>query len=148
MCQWPGMPRLLWQPYGLEFLFTPGRVTILWTIYSMSRRIYTDGRKFPEDLDDSYNGLSIGHWEGDTLVVHTKGLRGDTNMDNTGAPHSSKMEVTERWRLVAPDRLQVQVTLTDPEALSEPYTTTRVMERKRDWDIGEYSCFENNRTFE
>ena len=143
-CRWPGMPLLDLYPYGLEFLFTPGRVTMLWTILSSSRRIYTDGRKFPDDLDESYNGLSIGHWEGDTLVVHTKGLR-DNSKETLGTFFSNAMEIDERWRLIAPNRMMLEITMTDPKVFTRPWVARRYYVRHPDWDIGEYNCDENNR---
>ncbi|HTI68030.1 MAG TPA: hypothetical protein VL460_10850 [Caulobacteraceae bacterium] len=144
-CLWPGMPRLMWQPYPFEILFSPGRVTTTHEIYSQVRRIYTDGRKHPADLDPSFNGHSIGHWEGDTLVVDTVGMRGDTMYQNTGMPHSDALHVVERWRLVAPNRLEIEVTMIDPKAFTKPYVSKRYFERHSDWDMLEYVCEENNR---
>lgn len=146
-CPWPGMPNLDFTPYGFEFLFTPGRVTMLWSAYSMSRRIYTDGRKFPDELVKSYNGLSIGHWEGDTLVVHTKGLR-DWTYEDVGMLYSDAMEIDERWRLVEPNRMMLEITMTDPKVFTRPWISRRYYERKPDWDIGEYACEEDQRALE
>ena len=80
-------------PYPMEFVIQPDRVVILHEISSQVRRIYTDGRKHPapEDLDPTYMGHSIGHWEGDTLVVDTVGMKGDTVYDVSAAPHSDKV---------------------------------------------------------
>lgn len=144
-CIWPGVPRLIWQPYPFEFLFTPGRVTTVHEYMSQIRRIYTDGRKHPDDLEPSYNGHSIGHWEGQTLVVETVGLRGDTMFQNTGMPHSDALKVIERWRLVARDRLEDEVTLIDPKALTRPWVSKRHYVRRPDWQFVEYVCAENNR---
>lgn len=143
-CPWPGMPNLNFTPYGFEFLFTPGRVTMLWSAYSMSRRIYTDGRKFPDEVEESYNGLSIGHWEGDTLVVHTKGLR-DWTHEQVGMLYSDAMEIDERWHLVQPNRMLLEITMTDPKVFTRPWKSKRYYERMPDWDIGEYACEENKR---
>lgn len=63
-----GLPGSMLQPYPIEFLFTPGRVTINIETYSVVRRIYTDGRSLPQDPDPSYQGTSAGSWDGDTLV--------------------------------------------------------------------------------
>jgi hypothetical protein len=144
-CIWPGVPRLIWQPYPFEIVFSPGRVTTTHEIYSQVRRIYTDGRQHPADPDPSYNGHSIGHWEGDTLAVDTIGLRGDTMYQNTGMPHSDALHVVERWRLVGPDRLEIEVTMIDPKAFTKPYVSKRYYQRHRDWEMLEYICEENNR---
>ena len=73
-----GMPAIMTQPYPLEILFTPGKVTILIEAYAQWRQIFTDGRQHPEDPDLTFNGHSTGHWEGDTLVVDTVGFTTDT----------------------------------------------------------------------
>ena len=68
-CIPPGMPGIMRQPYPIEILFTPGRVTIFAETYSQARRIYTDGRALPDDPDTLFNGTSVGRWNGDTLLV-------------------------------------------------------------------------------
>jgi hypothetical protein len=78
-CVPPGLPSSMNQPYPFEFLFTPGRVTILIETYSMVRRIYLDGQVKPEETDASYQGTSIGRWEGDTLVVETTNILPETS---------------------------------------------------------------------
>jgi hypothetical protein len=142
-----GMPSIMAQPYPIEILLTPGKVTILIEAYSQWRQIFTDGREHPEDPDLTFNGHSIGRWEGETLVVDTVGFTTDTALGNFGMRHSAKMRIVERFRLAAPDRLDVETTITDPEALTKPWTTTRAYGRHRDWTLAEYVCQQNNRNF-
>jgi hypothetical protein len=144
-CIWPGMPRVITNPYPHEILIQEGRVTIIHEYQSQVRRIWTDGRKHPEDLEPSFNGDSIGHWEGDTLIVETVGLRDDTRIEATGIPHSVRLKVHERIRLIGPDTLENEVTLIDPLALTEPWVTIVQYARHRDWQILEFVCAENNR---
>lgn len=144
-CSWPGMPRLGVAPYPSEILFSPGRVTFLYEYMGLWRTIWTDGRGHPADLEPSYNGHSIGHWEGDTLVVDTVGLRADRPIDQSGTMHSGNLRMVERIRLVEPDRLQIQYTFTDPQALTRPWTTTWYFSRHRDWQLYDFDCNENNR---
>jgi hypothetical protein len=144
-CLPPGFPRIMGTPYPLEFIVQPDKVTILFEAYSQVRRIYTDGRKHPADLDPSYNGDSIGHWEGDTLVVDTVGLRGDTVFDVSGAPHSDAMHVTERIRRVSKDSIEDRILIEDPKALTKPWSVLRTYEQKPEWTIAEYVCEENQR---
>ena len=94
-----GMPSIMTQPYPIEILFTPGKVTILIEAYAQWRQIFTDGREHPEDPDLTFNGHSIGHWEGDTLVVDTVGFTTDTSLGKQGMRHSDKMHIVERFRL-------------------------------------------------
>jgi len=142
-----GMPAIMTQPYPMEILFTPGKVTIVIEAYSQWRQIFTDGRKHPEDPDLTFNGHSIGRWEGDTLVVDTVGLTTDTALAGFGVRHSDKMHIVERMHLVDGDKLQIETTITDPEALTKPLTSTRQYGRHRDWTLAEYVCQQNNRNF-
>ena len=145
-CVPPGMPEMMAQPYPIQIMFGPGQITLQAEAYEQIRHIYTDGRKHKDDPDDTYNGESIGHWEGGTLVVDTIGFVSDTPLgQNYGLRHSSKMHIVERMRLTDPDTLAIETTITDPEALAAPYTTTRTFKRHRDWTISEYVCEQNNR---
>lgn len=144
-CIWPGVPRVLVTPYPLEYLIQPDRVTVVHEYQSQVRRIWTDGRGHPEDLEPSFNGHSIGHWEGDTLVVETVGLREDTKIDRSGLAHSGQLKVLERIRLVDSDTLEDQITMIDPLAYAQPWVSTLRLKRHRDWQILEYVCAENNR---
>jgi hypothetical protein len=147
-CVPPGMPQIMNQPYPMEFLFTPGKITVVIEAYSQMRRIFTDGRKHPDDPDQTYNGHSIGHWEGDTLVVDSVGFVADTPLGNGGGmQHSEQMRIEERMRMAAPERLEIRTTITDPVALTKPWTSVKTLARHRNWDIAEYVCEQNNRNF-
>jgi len=145
-CLPAGMPAIMGQPYPMEFLLTPGKVTIVIEAYTQVRHIYTDGRPLPEDPDLKFHGTSIGHWEGDTLVVETIGFSPLTQLA-PGVPHSGNMRIVERFRLTGPDTMSIETTITDPKALTAPYTTNINLARHRNWTIAEYICEENNRNF-
>jgi hypothetical protein len=145
-CLPPGMPRIMTQPYPMEFLLTPGKVTLVIEAYTQVRHVYTDGRPLPDDPDPNFFGTSVGRWEGDTLVVESIGFSVLTDIA-TNLPHSGNMRIVERFRLTGPDTMQVETTIIDAEALEEPYTTMMTLERHRDWTIAEYVCQENNRNF-
>lgn len=140
------MPGIMTQPYPMEFLMTPGKVTIVIEAYTEVRHIYTDGRPLPQDPDPNFFGTSVGHWEGDTLVVETVGFNDHVEIAR-GVPHSDKMKITERFRLTDPDTMAMQTTISDPVVLTEPYTTNGILKRHRDWTISEYICEENNRNY-
>ena len=143
-CLPPGMPGIMTQPYPMEFLITPGKVTIITEAYTQVRHIYTDGRKLPAEPDPHYFGTSVGRWEGDTLVVETVGFGPNTNIV-AGVGHSDKMKIVERFRLADPDNMSIETTITDPVVLLAPLTTTSNLRRHREWTITEYICEENNR---
>ena len=143
-CVPPGMPGIMSMPYPIEWLFTPGRVTLAIETESQVRRIYMDGRALPSDPDPQFNGTSVGHWEGDTLVVDTVGFTPEITF--TGGVHpSDKMTIHETYRLKDPNTLVGTITLTDPETLAQPYTINAAWTRHRDWTMREYVCQENNR---
>jgi hypothetical protein len=143
-CLPAGMPGIMGQPYPMEFLLTPGQVTIVIEAYQQVRHIYTDGRPLPADPDPKFHGSSVGRWEGATLVVDTVGFSTKTLLaPNT--PHSDKMKIVERFRLTDPDTMSIETTITDPDALTAPFVSTRTLRRHRDWTIAEYICEENNR---
>ena len=149
-----GMPTIMTMPYPYEFLLTPGQVTIIGEEERMIRHIYTDGRPLPKDPDPTFWGTSAGHWEGDTLVAESVGFSPRTLMVSTppvtghdvvAVPHSDKMKIIERFRLLDSDTMQIETTIIDPVALTGPYTTTRILKRHPTWTIDEYICEQNNR---
>jgi hypothetical protein len=141
-CEAFGMPRVM--SFGLmELLQTPGRVTMVTEILHEVRRIYTDDRKPPEDLDLSYEGYTSGHWEKHALLVHTTGLKAN-NLDQYGIPHSDQLTIDERIELVKPDRLRDRITLIDPLAYTKRWTVDRFFNRApKGTEIGEYICDTN-----
>jgi hypothetical protein len=145
-CLPPGMPGIMSQPYPMEFLLTPGQVTIVIEAYTQVRHIYTDGRPLPADPDPNFFGTSVGHWEGDTLVVESVGFSTQTEIE-PHVPHSDKMRTLEKFRLLDPDTMSIETMVTDPEALTAPYVTNRTLKRHRSWTIAEYICEQNNRNY-
>ena len=132
--------------YPYEFLFTPGRVTINQEAWMQTRTIWTDGRAHKEDPDPTFMGDSIGHWEGDTLVVDTIGISDELEID-TGMPHSSQFHLVERIHLDPNDSniLVNEMRMEDPEALAEPFEVTVRYRRDRHGSLIEFQCAENDR---
>jgi hypothetical protein len=87
-------------------------------------------------------GDSIGRWDGDTLVVESANFNDSTWLDRTGVPHSESLRVIERIRLVAEDRLEIDITMADPVAFVEPWRGVQHL-RRTDWSIEEFSCMDN-----
>ncbi|HVG53615.1 MAG TPA: hypothetical protein VM846_04275 [Vicinamibacterales bacterium] len=145
-CLPPGMPGIMGQPYPMEFLLTPGKVTIVIEAYQQVRHIYTDGRPLPDDPDLKFHGTSIGRWEGDTLIVDTVGFSPLTEITRF-VPFSAKARIVERFRLSDADTMSIETTITDPENLAAPVVSSRSLRRHRNWTTAEYICEENNRNF-
>jgi hypothetical protein len=144
MCLPPGIPGVMQQPYPIEIVYSPGRVTILTEAYEQVRRVYMDGRPLPEDPDLFFNGNSVGHWDGDTLVIDTVGLSPHTNIV-PGLPHTEKSRIRERLFLQAPGQLIDEVTITNPDVLTEPFVVRIAYRLDNSFPIREYVCAENNR---
>ena len=108
----------------VEIIQTPGQVTLNAGVLHDIRRIYLDGIGHTVGADPSFNGDSVGRWEGDTLVVETNNVRPGT-LDREGVPYSDKLTVVERIRRVSPTRLEIETVLTDPEAFAVPFTIRR-----------------------
>ncbi len=144
-CLPPGMPQIMTQPYPIEFLFNPGKVVILIEAYEQERTVYTDGRSHPTGgaLTPTFQGNSIGHWDGDTLVVDTVGFVPDTIITE-GIPHSDQMRIIERIRKIDNDHMQITRTIIDPKVLVKPWTVTLPYVREKG-DLLEYICEQGNR---
>ena len=110
------------------------------------RFIYlTDKHSSLDDIDPSYHGESIGHWEQDTLVVDTIDMTDKSTVDKYGIPHSDALHVIERIRMTSKDALEDVVTMEDPKAFSAPWTFRATYARQpADTRLQEYFC-ENNR---
>jgi hypothetical protein len=144
-CRPHGMPRVMESPYPIRIVQTPGQVTLLHEVAHNIRRIYLD-KQHPKKLKLSYLGHSVGHWEGDTLVVDTIGLNDKTFIDDEGSSHSAQEHVVERIRKISNGReLEDKITVSDPVTLTQPYSFRRVYKWRPDVKPAEYICEENNR---
>jgi hypothetical protein len=153
-CLPPGMPRSMIVPEPMELIVMPDTTYMMLTYMSEFRRIYTDGRKFADDIEPAFSGFSIGTWEDtdndgrfDTLVVETRGMKGPRTFDESGIPLHKDNEtvVKERIYLDKSDSnlLHDEITTID-HALTRPWTVTRSYRRDREAEWTEHLCAENN----
>ncbi len=132
-----GMPRVMNHVGPFEILQSRNRVLIVFETGNMFRQIWTDGRGHPEDLDPSWMGHSIGHWDGATLVVDTVGLTDKSWLDTAGHPHSDALHVTERIRRVDHDTLENTLTFDDPKTYTRQWSSTIVYKLRAEWSLKE-----------
>ena len=104
------------------------------------RQIFLDGRELPKDPNPTWRGYSVGHWEGDTLVVETAGFNDRSWLDMVGHPHSERLHVTERFQRTDFGHLQFQVTFDDPETMTRPLTIREVINYTPDTEMLEGVC--------
>lgn len=121
-CASPGAVRMMTLPYLIEFFQRPHQLTMVFEWNHLYRVVHLD--KPQEAPYPMAIGISNGKWESETLVVETSDLTDNTLLDSSGLPHSDQLKVTERIRQTAPDRLEVQMTLTDPKAFTKPWSVT------------------------
>ncbi len=131
-------------PYPMKIVQTPNLVVVLYEYETLFRQIFTDGRVLPEDPNPTWMGYSVGHWEGDTLVVTTAGFNDRTTLDLAGHPHTEALRVTERFHRRDAGHIDLQVTLDDPKAYTRPWTLPIELDLVPDGDLIEYVC-ENER---
>ena len=108
------------------------------------RQIFMDGRPHPDDLVPTWYGHSIGHWEGDTLVVDTVGYNDRFWFDFDGHPHTTQLHTIERFTRADLNTLNWDITIIDSRAYAKPFTVQTKAEYKQGWDLMEYICNENN----
>ena len=146
-----GFPRLFNLPDAFEFVVRPEQFWLVAENGPNVMRVYTDGRGHPpaDEMWDTYGGDSVGHWEGDTLVIDTIGVKGNGYhiIDRTGLTTSNKLHGVTRMRLVEPGVIQAVLTLTDPVAFTRPWVVTKYFDKYKEPEFRayDYGCAENNR---
>jgi hypothetical protein len=142
-----GMPTwMLITHNAFEWLTTPGRITMLGEVDgNRMRRIYLDGRPHPDDPDLTLHGHSIGHWDGDVLVVDTTAIAPQAYIaisEAVGVPNNGDMHIVERLHLAKPDVLHDDLEITAPKVLTASWKTTRIFRRypDRHYEIIEGEC--------
>jgi hypothetical protein len=130
-------------PNPTVFLQTPKMVWIVFFGNQQIRRVYIDV-PHSENPKASWYGESVGHYEGDTLVIDTIGLNTRTFVDVYRTPHTEKLHVVERWRMIDDGKMmEVTFTVDDPEAFNQPWTGMRRYRRVQQ-EAPEEICAENN----
>jgi hypothetical protein len=138
-------PRIWTDDYYKRIFQVPGRVIILTERNMQYRQIFTDGRPMLKDPNPTWNGYSVGHWEGDTFVVETNGFRDDLWLDAAGNPLTEQAKMTEKIRRPNFGTLEVEITINDPKAYTAPWTVTIKQPLILDSELIDYYCLENER---
>ena len=141
-CYLPGIPRTTYMPYPFQIVQTPGNIVMAYEFASASRIIRMNSKlKSPAD---SWMGWSVGHWEGDTLVVDVTDLNDQTWFDRAGNFHSDALHVTERYTRISPDALMYEATIEDPKVFTRPWKISMPLYRRLEKNpkVIEYKCVE------
>ena len=141
-CYLPGVPRATYMPYPFQIIQGSNTIMIAYEYADAGRSINMG--KPREAPADSWMGWSNGHWEGDTLVVDVNGFNDSTWFDRAGDFHSDALHVTERYTLVARDRLNYEATIQDPNVFSRPWKISMPLYRHMEPNarLMEFKCAE------
>jgi hypothetical protein len=147
-CVPDGLPRVLATPYPFEIIHAPpGQITIIHELNHQIRVVAMDKPLDEKELITFpfYNGHSVGHFEGETLVIETAGFNEKTFIDATGAPHTDEMRTTERIRRISPTQLEDVITIHDPAYYSADWQARFVYNLRNDVRLEDYVCGEPHR---
>jgi hypothetical protein len=123
-CLPPGVPRIMLQARPFEIVQTPNRILFVYEGGAhVWRQVWMDGRAHPKDPNPNWLGHSIGRWEGDTLVVDSTGFNDQTWLDDAGHPHTERLHVIEKYTRVDPLTMKYEVTIDDPGAYTQSWTS-------------------------
>jgi hypothetical protein len=144
-----GFMQLHGHPQPRKIVQTPELIVIMYEGNQGLRQIFMDGRKLPEvneDLQPWWYGYSVGHWEGDTLVVESLGFIDDGWLDVYGSPLTSQGKLIERWRRPDYGHIEIDVTVDDPKAYTKPFTVRVSHQVMLDQELIEFICNENEKS--
>jgi hypothetical protein len=144
-CLPDGVPHGDLLPEPFKIIQTPGVTLMLYEVETTFRQVFTDGRKQLVDPSPSWNGYSVGKWDGDTFVVDTIGFNDLSWLDARGHGHSEEMRVEERFQRRDFGHLDVTVTVTDPKVFTKPVTIKFVEGLLPDTDLFEHYCLEHEK---
>jgi hypothetical protein len=144
-CLPPGVPQIFAVPYFFQIVQSPRFVVIVYEYLHLFRVIPVDGTPQPLDPDPFWMGHSVGHWEGDTLVVDSIGFNDKTEI--SGYRHTEDLHVTERFRRVDYDTLQYEAVVEDPNVFQAPWVVARNFSFRPEFDLVDEFVCENNRNY-
>ena len=144
-CLPDGVPHGDLLPEPFKIIHSPCVIVMLYEVETTFRQIFTGGRRLPADPRPTWQGYSVGRWEGETLVIETAGFNDLGWLDARGTGHSTDMRVEERFRRRDYGHLELTITITDPQTFTKPITFGVVEELLPDTDLFEHYCLENEK---
>ena len=141
-CYMPGIPRAMYMPYPFQITQGTNKIQMVFAYANASRTIFLD--EAPRPPADTWMGYSVGHWEGNTLVVDVSRFNDRTWLSRSGDFHSDALHVVERFTPITPDALRYEVTIEDPNVFTRPWTMRMVLYRQLEDNAAllDYGCVE------
>jgi hypothetical protein len=141
-------PRHWTLPHLTKVVHTPKLLVMLYEVNAMYRQVFVDGRPFPADMNPTWNGYSVGRWEGDSLVVETRGFRDDLWADTWGSPMSDAAKMTEKFTRKNFFTMDIEVTIDDPKVYTRPFTVMLSESIEPDTELVDEFCAEGEKDYE
>ncbi len=144
-CLPQGVPKIDAAPAPWKIVQTRGFIVIVYEAFNLWRQVFLDGRELEQDANPTWMGYSTGKWDGDTLVVDSRGFNGKAWLDQLGKPSTEALHVTERFRRKDFGHMNIQITVDDPKAYTRPWSVNEEVHLLTDTELLEFICNENNR---
>jgi hypothetical protein len=146
-CLPQGTPKILVAPAPWRIVQTPGQIFFVHEAFNFWRQVFMDGRELAvdENTTPTWFGYSVGKWDGDTLVVETRGFNGKVWLDQLGKVSTEALHVTERFQRKDFGHMQIQITIDDPKAYTKPWTVNVGATLQPDSELLEFICLENEK---
>jgi hypothetical protein len=142
-CLPPGVPRITLMARPFEIVQTPNRILFVYEGGAhVFRQIWMDGRAHPKDPNPNWLGHSIGHWEGDTLLVDSVGFNDRTWLDDAGHPHTEQLHVIEKYSRTGPLTMKYDVEIADPGAYTQSWTSSSSLSFRQGEKLAEDICLD------
>jgi hypothetical protein len=147
-CLPQGVPKINMAPVPFKIVQTETLVVLVYEAFNLWRQVFIDNREFGDDLNPSWLGYSKGRWEGDDLVVETRGINGKQWLDHGGLPTSDKLTLIERFRRPNVGRLEIELTINDPTYYTKPWSATTNARLLVGTELFEFICNENEKSIQ
>lgn len=144
-CLPQGVPKISGAPAPWKIVQERNFIVVIYEAFNLWRQIFMDGRQFATDLNPTWMGYSIGKWDGDTLVVESRGFNGKAWLDQLGKPTTDALHVIERFHRKDYGHLTLDITIDDPKAYTKPWNVSEPVHLLPDSDLFEFICNENNK---
>jgi hypothetical protein len=146
-CLPQSVPRIGAAPAPWKVVQTPAFIVILYEAFNLWRQVFLDGREVAlgDDLTPTWMGYSTGRWDGDTLVVDSRGFNGKSWLDQLGKPTTDALHVIERFRRKNFWQMEIEITIDDPKAYTKPWTVMQQVRLLPNTEVMEFICLENEK---
>jgi hypothetical protein len=144
-CLPQGVPKINAAPVPFKIVQTPKLIVLVYEAFNLWRQVHMDGRQLEADASPTWLGYSTGRWEGDTLVVETRGFNGKAWLDLQGNPGSDALHVTERFHRTSMGTMDLDVTIDDPKMYTRPFVAHEKLRWLPNTELMEFICLENEK---